>query len=304
MPDENAESTQEKVEAPQTDAITKARDDELAGRDVDDDSPEKVRTKGHMMDVGSGTFSVDLPCGYIDAEGGLHRKMLVGEMTGYEEDILAGKGEVIPRINKIVSNCTKKIGDIEDRKEIARAVAHLTASDRMAALIAIRRISLGDFYDVKLRCPSDKCGDESRFNLDLGDIELLMMDNPTEREYVDTLPSGKVVQWHIMSAHDEEWLTAKQKKKEDLLTLNLLARVDRIDEDEVGKMRGVKKDYPKALKALKRLSISERNTIREWFDKAEGSVETEVDFKCPSCGYEWKADMDVGQPDFFFRSGR
>lgn len=305
MPDENVETSVKKAtKKPPEEAIEKAREDELDEREEVDDSIEKVRTKGHMMDVGAGAFSVDLPCGYIDPEGNLHRKMLVGEMTGYEEDILAGKGDIVPRINKIISNCTKKVGDIEDRRQIVQAVAHLTASDRMAALIAIRRISLGDFYDVKLRCPnSDKCGDESRFNLDLNDVELLMMDNPTEREYTDTLESGTIVQWHIMSAHDEEWLTTKQKKKEDLLTLNLLARVDKVGDDDVGEMRKKKKTYPDALKALKRLTISERNEIRALFDKAEGSVETEVDFKCPSCGYEWKADMDVGQPSFFFRSG-
>lgn len=293
----------EKVVKGKRDAIAKAREDELDGRDEAVEPAEKVKTKGHMMDVGAGTFSVDLPCGYIDSEGRLHRTMLVGEMTGYEEDILAGKGEAIPRINKVISNCTKKIGDIEDRKDIVRAVAFLTASDRMAALIAIRRVSLGDFYDVKVRCPREKCGVESRFNLNLGDIELMMMENPTKREFVDTLKSGRVVQWHIMSAHDEEWLTTKQKKKEDLLTLNLLARVDKIDDENIAKLRDDKKTYPEALKALKRLSISERNEIRSLFDEAEGSVETEVDFECPECGFQWKADMDVGQPSFFFHSG-
>jgi hypothetical protein len=310
MQDEQVVAPEEKAPeatpeaAPEEEAIEKARDEELEEREFEDDEIEKHRTKGHMMDVGSGTFSVDLPCGYIDRDGNLHRTMLVGEMTGYEEDILAGKGEVIPRINKVISNCAKKIGDIEDRRQIAQAVAHLTASDRMAALIAIRRISLGDYYDVKIRCPNEKCGDESRFNLDLGNVELLMMKNPTERKRADTLASGKVVEWHIMSARDEEWLTAKQKKKEDLLTLNLLARVDKVDDMEVSKLRDDKKTYPKALKILKRLSIRERNEIRDLFDEVEGSVETKVEFKCPSCGWEWEADMEVGQPAFFFHSGK
>ena len=296
MSDENAVTPEEEV-------ITKAREEDLDERDLSDDPVAQERIKGHMMDVGAGTYSVDLPCGYIDTEGTLHRKMLVGEMTGYEEDILAGKGDVIPRLNKIISNCTKKIGDIEARRDIARAVAHLTASDRMAALIAIRRVSLGDFYSVKVRCPSEKCGDESRYNLDLHMIELLMMDNPTERTRTDTLKSGRVIDWHIMSARDEEWLTLKRKKKEDLLTLNILARVDKVDGEDVGKLRDDKKTYPKALKMLKRLTISERNEIRALFDEIEGSVETEVDFECPVCGYEWEADMGVGSLDFFFHSG-
>jgi hypothetical protein len=289
----------------ETSAIEKAREDELEGReDLDErEELEKHRIKGHMMDVGAGTFSVDLPCGYLDADGNIHRTMLVGEMTGYEEDILGGKGEIVTRINKIISNCTKKIGDIEDRRQIVQAVSRLTASDRMAALIAIRRISLGDFFDVKVRCPNKGCGDQSVFNLDLGDVELLMMENPTERERTDTLTTGKVIEWHIMTARDEEWLTQKQKKKEDIFTLNLLSRVDRIDGEEIGKLRENKKTYDDALKALKRLSIRERNEIRDLFE-IEGKVDIEVDFKCPSCGWEWKADMEVGHPNFFFRSGK
>jgi hypothetical protein len=129
------------------------------------------------------------------------------------------------------------------------------------------------------------------------------MDNPTERQRKDTLTSGRVIDWHIMTAHDEEWLTLKRKKKEDLLTLNLLARVDKVDGEEVGKLRDDKNTYPTALKILKRLSIRERNEIRALFDEVEGSVETSVEFKCPTCGFEWEAEMGVGNLDFFFHSG-
>lgn len=276
-----------------------------------DGGGEKIETeftKGHHMDVGSGILSVELPCGFVDPENVLHDTLTVGEMTGYEEDILAGKGPIVPRLNQIISNCTRRFGDLTEKRDIAGAVTLMTASDRMAALIAIRRVSLGDHYDVRIECPSSKCKEQSRFSLNLAEIDIVRMKDQRVRSREDKLTSGKMVKWHIMSAADEEWLTKRTKRKEDVLTLAMLARVDSLDsEDDSGNLIhvGVQregKDYKKALKLLKSLSIRERNEIRKLFEEYEGSVDTEVEFECPACQYEWKADMDVGQPGFFFPS--
>jgi rubrerythrin len=101
-----------------------------------------------------------------------------------------------------------------------------------------------------------------------------------------------------MTAKDEEWLTKKQKRKEDMLTLAMMARVDAIDDESLDR----EKKYKKVLAQLKSLTIKERTEIRKLFEDSEGKVDTEVEFECPTCGYEWKADMDVGQASFFFPS--
>lgn len=261
------------------------------------------KTKGHHMDVGPGVLSVELPCGYIDSDGVLHREMAVREMTGHEEDIIAGKGPIVTRLNHVITNCTKQFGDIAERKDIAKAVSCLTAQDKMAVLIAIRRVSLGDFYDVTLNCPRDKCGESSHFTLDLSELEIIKMRDPMKRDREDELSTGRIISWHIMSAEDEGWLTKRQKKKEDILTLAMLARVDAIDGEKLVRGDGSaksKKQYESALMALKNLTIRERSEIRELFRKEEGHVDTEVEFECPSCGYAWKAEMDITQNSFFF----
>jgi hypothetical protein len=288
---------------------TQAEGAELAPvEDVKEDV--KIETEGlksHHMDVGPGVLSIDLPCGFIDEGGNLHDTLTVGEMTGYEEDILAGKGPIVPRLNQIIANCTKSFGAMDDKREIGRAVTQMTASDRLAALIAIRRVSLGDFYDVKIECPS--CREQSRFSLNLAQIDILRMKDQMQRKREDALSSGRKIRWHIMSAVDEEWLSKRTKKKEDVLTLAMLARVDavEIDKDGDGKFAFFEidrdgKGFKQALAVLKSLSIRERNDIRKLFDEHEGSVDTEVEFECPACQYEWKSDMDVGQAGFFFPS--
>jgi len=268
---------------------------------------ETESTKGHHMDEGPGILTVELPCGYIDGDGKLHDTLTVGEMTGYEEDILAGKGPIVPRLNQIVGNCTRRFGDLTDKNEIHHAVTNMMASDRLCALIAIRRVSLGDYYDVKIECPSPDCREHSRFSLNLADIDIIRMKDQTARVREDELSSGKTVSWHIMSAADDEWLSKRTKKKEDVLTLAMMARVDAVDVNVSGSLTLTKveregKKYKEGLALLKSLSIKDRNEIRRLFEIHEGSVDTEVDFQCPACNYEWKADMDVGQAGFFFPS--
>lgn len=264
---------------------------------VEAEKIEQDKIKGDMMDVGPGVLSAELPCGYIDEEDELHGTIMVSEMTGYEEDIMAGKGPIMPRLNHVIANCTKCLGSISDKNKIAMAVSGLTAPDRMLSLIAIRRVSLGDFYNVKVPCPS--CKDVSRFPLDLSEVEIVAMPNRKQRIRDDELTTGRVIRWHIMRMEDEEWLIKKQKKKEDVLTLAMLARVDEVDGEKVDR----NSEYRKAMKKLKALTLRERTEIRHLFEREEGSVNTEVEFECPSCGHEWNADMDVTQIGFFFPSG-
>jgi hypothetical protein len=293
-----------------TDQIVPAEGGEEISSSEDSKKIETEATKAHHMDVGPGVLTIELPCGFIDDEDTLHDTLTVGEMTGYEEDILAGKGPIVPRLNQIIANCSKQFGDLVEKREIAKAVVQMTAADRLAALVAIRRVSLGDYYDVKIECPDPKCKEQSRYSLHLADIDIVRMKNPRERVREDTLYSGTVVKWHVMSAADEEWLSKRTRKKEDVLTLAMLARIESVRvmvdgrEEELVIERDDKKGYKQALATLKSLKIRERNEIRKLFEEHEGSVDTDVEFACPACNYEWKADMDVGQIGFFFPSDK
>jgi hypothetical protein len=248
--------------------------------------------------VASSVLAVDLPCGYVDPEGGVQQELVVSEMTGYEEDLLAGKGPILQRLNQIILNCTRRLGSIEERGQLNRAVSALTASDRMVALLAIRRASLGDFYEVKVQCPNPECKEEVRFTLNLADVEIRAMADPTKRTFEHTLTSGRQVAWHVMTSADEEWLTQKGKKREDVLTLALLSRVDMVDGLEINRAR----DYKAAMARLKALSTRDRNEIRTHFEQCEGHVDTVVDFSCPSCQHEWRDELSLGQASFFFPS--
>jgi len=249
-----------------------------------------------VLDPRSGTVSGELPCGLVGAEGELHNTFVVHEMTGVEEDLLAGKGPVMQRLNQVIVNCTDQIGGVTDRRIIGQMVETISSADRMMLLINVRRASLGDDYELKITCPS--CGHSGRFTIDLADLETTPMQDPLVRTREHVLASGKTIKWHVMSGVDENWLQAqvKKTKERDMLTLAMLARVEQLEEEKLDRRQELKE----SIAILKKLTLRERNEIRALFLKVEGGVDTKVEHECEECGHEFSGDMDVGQAGFFF----
>jgi len=272
---------------------------ENEGEELQKMKVETERFKDGYMDAGPGVLSIELPCGHIDEDDNLYRTIVVKEMTGHEEDILMGKGSILSRLNAIISNCTVRLGSIEDRATISGAVEKMTAADRLAVMIAIRRVSLGDFFDVKVQCPNPKCKAILHPSVDLSEVEIMSMPDPMVRQREDTVSTGTTVKWHVMSAEDEGWLTSMKKGKWDELSLAMLTRIESINGEPLDRS---KKTVRRAVKILKALSMRDRIEIRSLFEKNEGSVDTDVEFVCPDCEHEWTADMEIGQASFFFPS--
>ena len=253
-----------------------------------------------IVEPRSGVVSGTLTCGWLDERNQLHQTFVVREMTGVEEDLLAGKGSVLPRLNRVIANCLDSIGEVTDKAVISRAVDGLTATDRMLLLVSIRRASLGDEYDTRIKCPS--CSKESNITVNLANLETRRVADPTQRRITTTLSTGLVVQWHIMTGQDEDWLQGLRKRPQtdnDLLTLALLSRVDAVGDTVLNRVTNL----PSATALLKGLRSRERNELRNLFSETEGFVDTNVEYECPACNAEFRGDLDVAQTGFFFPQG-
>ena len=252
-----------------------------------------------MLDPKSGTITGALPCGYLDRDGGVHQEYIVREMTGEEEDLLAGKGPILTRLNRVILNCTESLGEITDKQTLNRAVNALTAVDRMVLMVAIRRASIGDEYTLKITCVNPDCRQESHATLNLSQLEIIPMPDPSKRSFETVLASGRVIKWHVMDGRDENWLQGMAKKGQNLLTLQMLSRVNSVDDHILNR----ESNLGEALRTLKKLRMSERNEIRSLFKEVEGSIDMTMEYECPHCGHTWSGDLDIGQPTFFFPSG-
>lgn len=253
-----------------------------------------------FLEPKSGTIAGKLAAGVM-LNDTIERDFVVQEMTGVEEDLLAGKGDLMARLNQVILNCLVSLGGVNDKRELGGLIRTMTAVDRMILLIAIRRSSLGDMYRVKYSCPS--CSTVNNASIDLSGLEVTPAASESN-EHTLNLDSGREIKWHTMTGQDEEWLQAQQKRQEktgraDIMTLAMLTRVDEIDGEKIDRKGGLRD----AMSSLKALRLSERNQLREAFKASEGAIDTEIEYECASCGHQFEADLDVGQVTFFFPSG-
>jgi predicted RNA-binding Zn-ribbon protein involved in translation (DUF1610 family) len=171
-------------------------------------------------------------------------------------------------------------------------VTDLVVGDRVFLLFAIRRVTLGDEMPVRETCP--ECGVKSLFVIDLGnDLTTKPMDDPRKRIFDVALPSGKSARFRVATGADERNVAKIVKRqREDALSQSLLMRLELLD--------GVQP----TVASVRALGLRDRQFLRDQFDVAEGGVDTTLEFACPSCGNEWKGELDLKGSAFFFPGGR
>jgi hypothetical protein len=261
------------------------------------EDPQGEEFKTHQLDPKTTRAMFSLPCGLV-WDGALLRDVQVKEMTGVEEEILAGKGPVGDRLNRVITNCLVDVGGVPASHQM---VMDLSMIDRLYLLIAIRRISLGDMYTVKATCPMDDCGAQHDYAIDLGKLPVQEMPDPRVRSFQGTLPSGVQFRWHVMTGNDEAWVAAAHKKLkgEGPLTIAILARLDELGgvvlDKEPVRMRS-------AVAAVGKLSLRDRNYLRSLFRSLEGDLDMDLDFECQTCHAEFSSELEVNAKDFFFPS--
>lgn len=232
-----------------------------------------------------------LPCGYLDEEKSLHTELKVREITGHEEDMLANrKMAANQKINALIAQCTERVGTITDKGKLSQVVLDMTVGDRLFAIFAIRRVTVGDEYTFEARCSN--CKHTGQYTIDLSTLDVKEMPDRAKRSFDVTLPSsGQQVKFHPMIGREEMKLQQIDKKGTDSLSLAIIVRLDELG----GKAP--------TLGAVKSLNMKDRQFIRTQFDEVEGGIETEIELDCSGCYQEFKQELDVGQASFFFPSG-
>lgn len=284
-----------------------------------------------IFDPKATTLADQFVCGYVDQETKeVYRDFVVSELTGEEEDLIAGQGPAVPRMNKMIHNLLISVGPITDKKKLADVVWKMPASDRMLALIAIRKCTRGNVYNMLVPMPKDSAVEKKRYKVNLATLQRNYMKEPEKRQREDVitvypptyyeLPEEErkgiegvdyTVRWHIMEGNDETWRNKvnERTKNESRATMEILCRLDGIDDYEVKRgrvdddSRMLSEQLKKSLKFVKGIPARIRSEIRQLFNDHEGNIDTELEFV-----YEdkegnqksFQSELNVGQKSFFF----
>lgn len=115
---------------------------------------------------------VTLPRGLFVA-GERRQDALLRPLTGEDEAFLLEDAEALSpaaRTTALLARCLERLGPLE--RVDADAVRALTAGDREALLLELRRLSFGERLECVLTCPDAECGEAMELELRAGDLLL------------------------------------------------------------------------------------------------------------------------------------
>lgn len=252
---------------------------------------------------GKGRGEFQLPCGYVDETGKVHKRVVLRETTGVEEDMM-DDDELASneRMTAVLSACCDQIGDVKDKDRIRAIIGDtlpmghpITSSDRIAMMIFLRQTSVGHLYHFERRCPRCSYLNKGK-HVDLRTLEMKQVpeDRVGKRRVEVTLPrSGKKAVVRVLTASYESKLTELRPNQKDLRSAAILARLESLD--------GATLSNPHVgLAAVKALPQLDRNYLRKVYNLIEADVDTSVEVTCASkiCNADFRFPIDLGQAFF------
>ncbi len=241
-----------------------------------------------------GTFDMIGGCIYEkDGEQVLLNKVTLDEISGVEEDIMAGKGKDFnSKFYRVLVSCTKALSNedgsvvVDNKGDLRRVYKELAIADQVYLLLLLRIISVedGNIFRFKVPCPVCRPVRFMMRSVDLNEIEIKGMNDPEKRIYDYTTKSGNTFRCKVMTANDEKNIGSS---KENLATRVLSSRIVEMN----GK--------PARISDLKKLKLRERNELRRAFEEKEGGVNTKITVECEECNAEFDTEIDITQGNFF-----
>jgi hypothetical protein len=206
-------------------------------------------------------------------------------MTGYEEEVAerqASDANTARLCNEILARCLAPPG--ADSSAALAQVRAMLVPERDAALVQLRRISLGDAVRTELRCPRCCAVSEAEFSL----AELPLPPLPGRRPVDLTLPGGARASLRLPTAGDqEELLEARLETASERKTF-LLARALL----HLGEREG-----PFDFAVVRALPVPARNAMEAALEAALPDLDLSMAARCAECSHGFQQPLDVA--DFF-----
>lgn len=248
-------------------------------------------------------FEFELPVGYVDEDGRVHRAAVLRKMTGREEVLLADRklrqngGRLV---TELLASCLRRLGELEPVPR--EVVSRLTSADRNYLLLELRKITFGSTMETTYDCPS--CGESNRSLQDLDELTVRRVNGEGAPDVVVDLEDGYVdsggelyttIVFRLPTGADEERVATALKGNASegmsaLLTRCLVA---------VGDMPQQRREAL-GTKVMTDLTLGDRALIDRAFRIGIPGVELVREVECEACGRRVERNLDLSS--FFTRA--
>lgn len=231
----------------------------------------------------------ELPIGFTDADGVLHKTVKLREMTG-EVDEAIGDAKVRTNVGKVTTEAlygvVESIGTM--RKHSKDTVRSLTNVDRDLIMLMNHKVSIGETIEYVDSCPS--CGAKSDISVDVDKIPVRYMTEDEPKTLELELPSGvknaegqvfKKIILEIPNGTVQERIFPMFSQNYNSAITQMLAMIT--------------KDIPGLshynFKTFQQMTKRDRKYINDQLAAIDVGVDMQVPVECSGCGKSYKSPI-------------
>lgn len=241
-------------------------------------------------------FDFELPVGYIDEDGRLHRTATLRKMTGHEEALLADRklrqngGRLV---TELLANCLTRLGDVSVINR--HFVSQLTSPDRNYLLMELRKITFGPELQTHYVCPS--CNETIEQVQDLQELPVQRVNGEGPQPILVDLEDGyqdkngevyTQMVFRLPNGIDEEKVAGLSRENASTGINSLLARCL----VTLGDMPDNRREAL-GTRVLTDLTMSDRRRIERTFREDMPGVDMNVEVRCEYCGRKFQTALDL-----------
>src|SRR5262245_47089306 len=119
----------------------------------------------------TGSIPITLPGG-VWRNGARHRDAILRPLRGEDELFLAEEAAELPPVRRTTALLARCVEELAGERGSEERVRELSAGDREAMLLHLRRATFGEAMTSVLRCPREGC--DERMDLELRVSDLLL----------------------------------------------------------------------------------------------------------------------------------
>ena len=233
---------------------------------------------------------VQLVAGFI-ADGLRFTDGEVRELRGRDEELLAralATGDMTRYLDAIVRAGTSRLGEVEDAKELGKALDSLLIGDRDLIIMQVRRSTYGDVVKLDVVCPL--CDAEFKIDYSLAnDVPIRGFaagDDPAQRVFDLELPKGGACTLRLVDGAAQKKVYSPENLARTSAELNTYLLTEVIETLNGRPVKGVG--------PVLDMHAADRRAVLDWLiDNAPGPRYQDVKQECPECVREFPLVVSV-----------
>ena len=116
-------------------------------------------------------YTFELPKGYVDEKGQVHREVTLREITGADQEAMLNpqhRNNPARMLTALLARVITRLGTLEGRQVDTSVTANMLKSDRDFLILKLKEIDSGPEMDIDVECPD--CGKKFKAMLDISDF--------------------------------------------------------------------------------------------------------------------------------------